>query len=64
MITRQVYLDIGYPVLYAIALPFSVFVPTVHRFPDSIRKQCIGFEVLTAVDMRSPIFWDITPCCL
>jgi hypothetical protein len=22
----------------------------------------VGFEVLTAVVMKSPIFWDITPC--
>jgi hypothetical protein len=23
----------------------------------------VGFEVLTAVVMKSTIFWDITPCC-
>jgi hypothetical protein len=23
---------------------------------------CVGFEVLTAVAMKSTIFWDITPC--
>jgi hypothetical protein len=23
----------------------------------------IGFEVLTAVDMKFAIFWDIAPCC-
>jgi hypothetical protein len=23
---------------------------------------CVGLEVLTAVVMKSPIFWDITPC--
>jgi hypothetical protein len=22
----------------------------------------VGFEVLTAVDVKSKIFWDITPC--
>jgi hypothetical protein len=26
------------------------------------RKTCVGFEVLTAVVMKSTIFWDITPC--
>jgi hypothetical protein len=25
---------------------------------------CVGFEVLTAVVMRSTIFWDIRPCYL
>jgi hypothetical protein len=25
-------------------------------------KQTGGFEVLTAVVMRSSVFWDITPC--
>jgi hypothetical protein len=24
--------------------------------------SCIGFEVLTAVVIKSTIFWDITPC--
>jgi hypothetical protein len=24
----------------------------------------VGFEVLTAVVMKSTIFWDITPCSL
>jgi hypothetical protein len=24
----------------------------------------VGFEVLTAVVMKSPIFWDIMPCSL
>jgi hypothetical protein len=24
----------------------------------------IGFEVLTALDMKSSVFWDITPCSL
>jgi hypothetical protein len=23
---------------------------------------CLGFEVLTAVDMKSSIFWNVTPC--
>jgi hypothetical protein len=26
--------------------------------------KCVGFEVLTAVVMKSSIFWDITPCSL
>jgi hypothetical protein len=25
-------------------------------------KRYVGFEVLTAVGMKSTIFWDITPC--
>jgi hypothetical protein len=25
---------------------------------------CLGFEALTAVVMKSSIFWDITPCTL
>jgi hypothetical protein len=25
---------------------------------------CVTFEVLTAVVMKSSIFWDITPCSL
>jgi hypothetical protein len=25
-------------------------------------SDCIGFEVLTAVVMKSSVFWDITPC--
>jgi hypothetical protein len=24
--------------------------------------HCVGFEVLTAVVMKSTVFWDITPC--
>jgi hypothetical protein len=24
--------------------------------------HCVGFEVLTAVVMKSSMFWDITPC--
>jgi hypothetical protein len=27
-------------------------------------KSCAGFEVLTAVVIKSYIFWDITPCSL
>jgi hypothetical protein len=26
--------------------------------------NCVGFEVLTVVVMKSTIFWDITPCSL
>jgi hypothetical protein len=32
---------------------------------EEIRKQdtdCVGFEVLTAVVMKNPIFWNVTPC--
>jgi hypothetical protein len=27
-----------------------------------VEKNFVGFEVLTAVVMRSSIFWNITPC--
>jgi hypothetical protein len=27
-----------------------------------IKKLIVGFEVITAVVMKSSIFWDITPC--
>jgi hypothetical protein len=26
------------------------------------KVPCVGFEVLTAVVIKSPVFWDITPC--
>jgi hypothetical protein len=29
---------------------------------DSQLRENVGFEVLTAVIMKSTIFWDITPC--
>jgi hypothetical protein len=25
-------------------------------------KHCVGFEALSAVVMKSSLFWDITPC--
>jgi hypothetical protein len=28
------------------------------------KTSCVGFEVFTAVVMKSTIFWDVTPCCL
>jgi hypothetical protein len=33
--------------------------------PDGCNSRCFfaGFEVLTAVVMKSSLFWDITPCC-
>jgi hypothetical protein len=31
------------------------------RLDEEIRQD-VGFEVLTAVVMKSTIFWDITPC--
>jgi hypothetical protein len=34
-----------------------------HQYSRSLRND-VGFEVLTAVVMKSPIFWDITPCTL
>jgi hypothetical protein len=32
------------------------------REVETIFKYCVGFEVLTAVVMKSTVFWDITPC--
>jgi hypothetical protein len=29
---------------------------------DSTISGCFGFEILTAVTMKSGIFWDVTPC--
>jgi hypothetical protein len=29
-----------------------------------INVSAVGFEILTAVSMKSTIFWDITPCSL
>jgi hypothetical protein len=29
---------------------------------DKSTFKCVGFEVLTAVLMKSTIFWDITSC--
>jgi hypothetical protein len=26
--------------------------------------NCVGFQVVTAVVMKSSVFWDIAPCCL
>jgi hypothetical protein len=40
---------------------------SIHKTPDITyiyihTHTYAGFEVLTAVDMKSSIFWDITPC--
>jgi hypothetical protein len=32
------------------------------RFLVGVKRYFIAFEVLTAVFMKSSIFWDITPC--
>jgi hypothetical protein len=31
-------------------------------FSIKTERSYVGFEVLTAVVMKSAIFWDITPC--
>jgi hypothetical protein len=31
------------------------------RGPQEMR-YCVGFEVLTTVAVKSPIFWDVMPC--
>jgi hypothetical protein len=35
----------------------------IQALDGKVTMDCAGFEVLTAVDMKSTIFWDITPCC-
>jgi hypothetical protein len=40
----------------------SVLTCLFHR--PSSRSTCLGFEVFTAVVMKSIIFWDVTPCSL
>jgi hypothetical protein len=41
---------------------------TNRAFPLGLRKntenfdQVAGFEVLTVLNMKSTIFWDVTPC--
>jgi hypothetical protein len=45
-----------------ITLPLLQFLP--HRKQSPLQKMDnVGFEVLTAVVMKSSIFCDITPCC-
>jgi hypothetical protein len=34
------------------------------KLPSEFSDTVVGFEVLTAVVMKSSIFWDITPCSL
>jgi hypothetical protein len=36
------------------------FQPSCHR--SVVQSICVGFQFLTAVLMKNPIFWDITPC--
>jgi hypothetical protein len=48
--------------IYTLALNFFCYSP--FRVYICGKFICVGFEVLTAVVMRSFIFWDITPCSL
>jgi hypothetical protein len=32
------------------------------RFLLRLIFRCVGFEVLTAMNMKSTVFWDVTPC--
>jgi hypothetical protein len=41
--------------------PLSFFLFAETMSPKYKNKQ-VGFEVITAVVMKSSIFWDITPC--
>jgi hypothetical protein len=38
------------------------FLPATLEPDEEQRQNYVGFEVLTAVVMKSTIFWDITPC--
>jgi hypothetical protein len=43
----------------------SQFTPVLRHSAENklqVRHTLVGFEILTAVAMRSTIFWDITPC--
>jgi hypothetical protein len=57
-----------YPLLYIIItqhlMQYSLFYNKHHLLICSTAHNlyCVGFYVLTAVGMRSPIFWDIAPC--
>jgi hypothetical protein len=50
--------DMGRPVQKCIASVYNCAV----MFPNFDRNFNSGFELLTAVVMKSTIFWDITPC--
>jgi hypothetical protein len=51
-------------------LPFTLSTslfsnhPTNNIVKQTRNKQTVGFEVLTAVVMKSSVFWDKTPCSL
>jgi hypothetical protein len=32
------------------------------EYEREVLNTCVGFEVITAVVMKSTIFWDMTPC--
>jgi hypothetical protein len=41
-------------------VPLHVYRPVVRAYSPEIMILHVGFEVLTAVVMKSSIFWDIT----
>jgi hypothetical protein len=41
---------------------YNILVGISHGLFCKPRHKEVGFEVLTAVAMKSSIFWDITPC--
>jgi hypothetical protein len=41
----------------------SIYKAVLRHFPDDSNIYA-GSEVLTAMTMKSSIFWHITPCCL
>jgi hypothetical protein len=51
-------IDTCYWVVHAIHVPLYYQYLPLCRFAS----YCVGFEVLTAVVKKTPIFWDITPC--
>jgi hypothetical protein len=53
----------GKPSVMFLKYSLSIHDDGIHINVVTIRTLYVGFEVLTAVVMKSTIFWDITPCC-
>jgi hypothetical protein len=43
---------------------FGTKVRNQNYMPEKAKNRDVGFEVFTAVVMKSIIFWDMTPCSL
>jgi hypothetical protein len=44
-----------------VATKSDIYCEVLKKYNIRTLKQCVGFEVLTAVIMKSYVFWDITP---